>query len=218
MDGIIFDVDGTLWDSTEVVAEAWNQAISENSDERVFVSAARLKELFGKPMDEIARELFPELSKEERQRLSDECYRYENRLLAIKPGTLYPKVLETVRQLFLKYPLFIVSNCQSGYIEVCIETTGLAPYIRDFICYGDTGCSKGENIRRLMKNNGLTQVIYVGDTKGDAKACREAGVPMIYAAYGFGEDVEADDKIEAFSELPELLLSMEALEIKRKGK
>ena len=32
MDGIIFDVDGTLWDSTEAVARSWNQAIEENTD------------------------------------------------------------------------------------------------------------------------------------------------------------------------------------------
>ena len=31
MDGIIFDVDGTLWDSTDSVAESWNLAIRENS-------------------------------------------------------------------------------------------------------------------------------------------------------------------------------------------
>ena len=32
MDSIIFDVDGTLWDSVDPVAESWNLAIAENTD------------------------------------------------------------------------------------------------------------------------------------------------------------------------------------------
>ena len=53
MDGIIFDVDGTLWDSTEAVARSWNQAIEENTDFSLSLTADRLKSLFGKTMDEI---------------------------------------------------------------------------------------------------------------------------------------------------------------------
>ena len=30
IDSIIFDVDGTLWDSTDVVADAWNQIIEKD--------------------------------------------------------------------------------------------------------------------------------------------------------------------------------------------
>lgn len=29
IDSIIFDVDGTLWDSTDVVADAWNQIMEK---------------------------------------------------------------------------------------------------------------------------------------------------------------------------------------------
>ena len=48
MDGIIFDVDGTLWDSVEVVAESWNLAIKENSDLEPNLNREILQGLFGK--------------------------------------------------------------------------------------------------------------------------------------------------------------------------
>ena len=38
-----------------------------------------------------------------------------------------------------------------------------------------------------MERNGLSEAVYVGDTQGDANSCKEAEIPMIYAAYGFGE-------------------------------
>ena len=66
MDGIIFDVDGTLWDSTDSVTESWNLAIRENSDMDLTITADILKGLFGKTMTEIADSLFPSLPEKER--------------------------------------------------------------------------------------------------------------------------------------------------------
>ena len=80
MDGIIFDVDGTLWDSTEAVARSWNQAIEENTDFSLSLTADWLKSLFGKTMDEITLALFPSCPKEERDRIGYLCFNYENRL------------------------------------------------------------------------------------------------------------------------------------------
>ena len=55
MKAIILDVDGTLWDTTGVVAEAWMQAASELMIPLdTPITADRLKQEFGKPMDEIA--------------------------------------------------------------------------------------------------------------------------------------------------------------------
>ena len=53
IDSIIFDVDGTLWDSTEVVAIGYNRALETYTDLPVRVDGARLMKLFGKPMDQI---------------------------------------------------------------------------------------------------------------------------------------------------------------------
>ena len=54
MDGIIFDVDGTLWNSTDAVAKAWTKAIQENSDLDLIVDSPLLNRIFGKTMDAVS--------------------------------------------------------------------------------------------------------------------------------------------------------------------
>lgn len=203
----IFDVDGTLWDSVDVCVMSWNNAISEHSNYPPVVTRDQLKCLFGKPMKEIFEAVFPGIPEEEQIRLAKYCEEYENRMLKEIPGTPYPGVADTIRELSKKADLYIVSNCQSGYIELCMEGLGIGEYIKDYACYGDNKVSKGENIRLLMERNGLENVVYVGDTQGDANACKEAGIPMVFAAYGFGEVENIEYQISNFTELLSFVLS-----------
>ena len=152
MDGIIFDVDGTLWDSVEVVAESWNLAIKENSDLEPNLNREILQGLFGKTMDEIAAGVFPDLAPDSRRKLMDICFDYENRYLETHPGVYYEGVMDTLKELALEYPLFIVSNCQCGYIEVMMKGAGMEPYIKAFLCFGQTQTSKDQTILKLMEN------------------------------------------------------------------
>ena len=204
-DSIIFDVDGTLWDSTEAVAESWNLAIHENTDLSLSLTAESLQALFGKTMDEITLALFPSCSKKERDRIGYLCFEYENKLLETNHGVLYPDVATTLKALSEKVDLYIVSNCQCGYIEVFLKTMGLEKYIRDFLCFGQTQVPKNESIRLLMERNHLQDVVYVGDTAGDYDACQKADVPFIYASYGFGDVPNPPKQIRAIRELPALL-------------
>ena len=205
MDGIIFDVDGTLWDSTDVVAKSWNQAIEEQTGFPSKLTGNELKSLFGKTMDEITDALLPSLSPQERRRVGHLCFDYENRLLETEPGNLYPGVAEVFEALSGKTDLFIVSNCQCGYIEVFLKTTGLGKYIKDFLCFGQTQVPKNETIHMLMQKNHLKDVIYVGDTQGDFEACQKADVPFVFAEYGFGDAPEAQIRIRNIRELPALV-------------
>ena len=206
MDSIIFDVDGTIWDSTQSVADSWNKAIREHSDLDLTLDPVSLSRVFGKTMTEIADALFPALDTEARMKLLDACYAEENRYLEDHPGLLYDGVAGTIRNLSLRYPLYIVSNCQCGYIEVMLKTSGLAPYIKDHLCFGETLRPKGETIRMLMEKNGLKSPVYVGDTQGDADACKTAGSPFIFAEYGFGDVPDAATRIQRFSDLEKICL------------
>ena len=127
-DGIIFDVDGTLWDSTPIVAKAWTQAVLECGIKDRIVTAEELKQLFGKTMSVIAASLFPEASKEMQEAILEKCCIYEEEAL-----------------------------------------------------------------------------VYIGDTKGDGDASKEAGVPFIFASYGFGEVSEYAAQIEKMKDLPALM-------------
>ena len=53
----------------------------------------------------------------------------------------------------------------------------------------------------MVERNHLKYPVYVGDVQGDADASHAAGVPIIYAAYGFGKIVDAEERIDRFEEL-----------------
>jgi len=202
-DSIILDVDGTIWNTTDIVAEAWNKAIDKLYPSVPHVNGSILKGQFGKTMKVIADNLFVGLKDEEKTQLMEECCNQEQ--LALKENTrniTYEGVVETIRELYEKgLPLFIVSNCQKGYIEVVIEKNKITQYISDFECYGNNGKGKADNIKLLCRRNKLRSPVYVGDTQGDADACKEAGLPFIWAAYGFGRAENYYKKIDSFKEL-----------------
>lgn len=206
--GIIFDMDGTLWDSAKAVADSWTEVVArEYTPERV-ITEEEIKSVMGLTMDKLAARIFPELPEEKRLQLLEVCGREENEYLRTHGAIVYPQVEETFQKLKEKYHLYIVSNCQSGYIEAFLEYYGYGKYIEDTECYGNNGLVKGENIRKVAERNHLTKAVYVGDIQGDYDASMQAGVEFIHAGYGFGTVDANVPEIAAFAELSEVVKSV----------
>lgn len=214
---LIFDVDGTLWDSTPIVAEGWNRAIAEVGGCHAVITPRVLQREFGQPMDVIAEHLFGEVTDpEKRKALMEKCCLYEQQLLEENGRDLsYPGMRTCMEELAETYRLYIVSNCQCGYIELVMEKNQIGHLIRDFECFGNTGTSKGETIRILMERNhiAVSDAVYIGDTQGDYEAASMAGIPFIFAEYGFGK-VEKTENVKGcireFAELKKILDRLEA--------
>ena len=200
MDSIIFDIDGTIWNSTDVVAVAWNE-ILEKEGLDIRVTAGQLKGLFGKVLSDIAKAIMPGLDEEEQLRIIDRCCQAEHELLRQVGAPVYEGLEETLKVLKERYPLFVVSNCEAGYIELVFEKTGLGKYFQGHLCPGDTGEAKAANICSIVRNHHLKAPVYVGDTFGDYQACQEAGVPFVFASYGFGQVDKPDYVIEKPADL-----------------
>ena len=201
MDSIIFDLDGTLWDPIESVLEAWNKTIIDNDQLEHGITRRHLEGTMGLQMKEIGKKLFPELNEGEREQLLKDLSRHEIPHLSKNGGQIYDHVEKVLEKLSEKYDLFIVSNCQDGYIEAFYEYHGLDRHFNDYENPGRTGLSKGENIKLIIDRNQLKEPVYIGDTEGDRKAAKEAGIPFVYASYGFGKVESYDYKIQSFDEL-----------------
>jgi phosphoglycolate phosphatase len=201
-ESLIFDIDGTLWDSRALVAEGYNIQLRKEGLEHLCVDAETLKTLFGKVMTDIADSIFATIPVPERYALMDRCMETENNYLFENPCHIgYPGVKETLEKLAKNHRLFIVSNSQCGYPELCIDKLGLGAYIQGHLCFGDTGTTKGQTIRTLMEKYGIENAAYIGDTQGDYEATVEAGIPFIFAAYGFGTPADWVAKIDKIEDL-----------------
>lgn len=203
--GIIFDLDGTLWNSAEGVLKSWNEVIETLPDKDHIVTMEEMFSLMGKPMDEIGALVFPNMSLPRRNEVMEICCKRENDYLLQVGGILYPALEETLKTLGETYELYIVSNCQVGYIEAFLGHYHFEKYFKDTECFGNTNRMKADNIKLVVDRNKLDQAVYVGDTLGDYKATMEAGLPFIHAAYGFGKVDEAEYKAEEFSMLPDMI-------------
>lgn len=202
--GLIFDMDGTLWDSSVQVAKSWDIAIAECGYRRAALTREDMQRVMGKTMDVIAQILFPDTDGEFRAELLAHCCEVENAYLRMHGGVLYPKLRSTLEKLKGKYHLYIVSNCQKGYIEAFLDYYQMWELFEDVECYGNNLLQKGDNIALLASRNALTEAVYVGDIQGDYDASQKAGVGFIHAAYGFGTINVPVPAIRSFDELPEV--------------
>lgn len=209
-ESLIFDIDGTLWDSRALVAKAYNQHLRSCGMDHLQVTVEDLAKLFGKTMKEIADVLFAGIPEKPRYDLLRACMEQEHKVMQADPCRItYPGVVETLQELSKRHRLFIVSNSQSGYPQLLLDKLGVNHLFHGHLCYGDTQTCKGETLKILMERHRISSAIYIGDTQGDLEACEMAGIPFVFCRYGFGQPRRYDAVIDSFPELVKRIEQMQ---------
>ncbi len=231
VDGTLWDATETMAKAYSAASEEMSRKYREKGimlEPKTFTGDAIRREL-GQPTIEIFHHLYPELedlfacvygtdgpcrttesdekAEAAREDIMDVSIVYEYDYLRRFGCRLYDGLRETLKTLGRKYPLFIVSNCEKGYIELFTGFSGTEELFKDWLCYGDTLEEKDRTIRILMDRHGLKRPVYVGDILKDALSSRRAGVGFIWASYGFGEVPPElyDNSIRTFADLCEVL-------------
>ncbi|MCI5073126.1 HAD family hydrolase [bacterium] len=202
IDSLIFDLDGTLWDSTGACANTINQQLEHKKINVAPVSQQDVAGAMGLPHNEYIEKVFEKATLEEKKALAQQAFDHTH--IGMEGSLLYEGVAQGIHDLSENYPLYIVSNCESGYIENFLNISGLKSYFKDFECWGNTGQEKYKNIEAVIQRNKLQNPIYIGDTQGDKAAAQKAGVPFIAVNYGFGQ-VEGLYTADSFQQILTLL-------------
>lgn len=201
---IIFDIDGTLWDSTHEIAEAWNK-ITMESKYHFSLDFEGILSCMGMAMTEFAKRLFPDsIPYEEKLEILQKCMDYENEYLLEHPGKLYEGVESVLKELSKHYDLLLLSNCQKNYIETFLESTHLEHLFKDKVCWGDNLKPKHENMALLVDRGKYEKAFYVGDTAGDESETHLAGYNFAFASFGFGKAINPEYTLKTFSDLVEV--------------
>ena len=203
---VIFDLDGTLADNRRLIWKSWNSLLHALTGEERSFTMEEVRSVLGLPMDEIVKRLFlPRFGEGQGRAYGEKAMLYEVDYIREKGAHPIRGVTGMLRRLRPRHRLYIVSNCQKGYIEAFLLSTGTAPFFEGHVSWGESPRPKAENIALLMEKEGIRKAVYVGDTRLDQEAALEAGIPFIHAAYGFGEAEGALWRAERPSLIPALV-------------
>jgi len=206
-DSLIFDMDGTLWDAVDTYAASWNLVFEELGID-IVVEREQLAKLVGLEGRKVIGLIMPDFDDEKRQMIYNLVNEKRKAILPERGGVLYDGVKEGLKQLTEKYDLFILSNCAKGIIRLFIDWAGIDEHIKDELAHGVNFMPKSHNIKLLSDMHGLKNPVYIGDTEGDGRQSRLAGIPFVFVSYGFGQTDDYDLKFDDFKSLTDYFMSL----------
>lgn len=198
-DSIIFDLDGTLWNTLTACTNGWNDGLrSLGISKRITTND--LKKVVGNPWDICAEILFPELIIKHNN-LFKTLDDYEQEFIKSEGGIFYNGMLEGITKLSENYKLFLVSNCQEWYLNEFFKQSQIQKSFQDHDCFGISKKPKSEMINDMAKKHTLLKPVYIGDTAGDQNAAKSTGINFIHAAWGYGKVEKECLSFDSFTEL-----------------
>ncbi|MFO8109857.1 MAG: HAD family hydrolase [Thermoplasmata archaeon] len=199
---IIFDLDGTVFKTRDVVISAVNKSLED-----VGLPAAddcKIISVLGEKTDVFCKKLTEDGTPEQRSAFVERLIHHE--IVQIqKQGTLFQGTEEVLERLKKsRYPLAICSNGSRQYVEFVLDSMDISDLF-DHVSSGQNEKPKGEMIKDILDHFDTDHGLMVGDSIQDIQGAACAGIPSIGVSYGYGDVNDAVYKIEALVELLDVI-------------
>lgn len=217
MNLILFDLDGTLYSSREILPTAYAEGIERfNEQHSRSVPVPADEEIFdqvGNPVNEIYENLFPNLSDEERPQLQESIFSVLLDRIQRGEGRLFEGVQSVLETLGEHRPLGVVTNAQTQYMNSVLETHDLDRHFEQTLCNDDApNGEKSEIVEMQLRKFDVSprDALLVGDRESDRLAARTHGLHFIGCDFGYGREslFEGETTVGAFTELPDRIRTL----------
>lgn len=217
---LLFDIDGTLVDSNDFHAKAWQEVFREAGHDLPFDV---IHDQVGKGGDNLVPALLPDLSKEEQEKIADgHGPRYRERYMdQVRP---FPKARELLER--AKQDGFIVALATSANpeeLEHYLKLLDAGKLVDLTTDKGDVETTKPapDIFAAAVKKAGVQpeEALVIGDTPFDVLAAKRAGVGAIaLLSGGFSEeDLRAAGALAVYKGAADLLASWDSSPIRSSG-
>jgi phosphoglycolate phosphatase len=208
MTTILFDLDGTLIDSTGLVLPIYTEVIRRFANNPP-LSDEEMRKTFGLPDDLIWQTLLPNATAEERIEAFELCERLVHERINTE-DLLFPHTRDVLKSLYDQgYTLTTASNCGTGYLNLVLDTQGIRSYFTRPLCLESVGGRvKADILTEHFRHFDKCRAVMVGDRITDVEAADAHGIPTIGCAFGFGDRAElagAHCIITSLTELPAVI-------------
>jgi phosphoglycolate phosphatase len=213
---IAFDMDGTLYDCSEAIGEAYARTakrLSEITGTEVpapLISA--IQSVLGNTPEHFFPVLFPSVDKQLWEQVATMCTEELAADVRLKKGKLYDGVLELFAHLFREgWKILIASNGKRVYLDAVLETYGLDRYLAmSPVTVEDKGVNtKSDILRRYRENLAIkNNVFMVGDRTSDLVAARDNGAFFVGCVFGHanGDEIAgADAVVHSIGEIADVI-------------
>ena len=210
---IVFDLDGTLWQTTDSYVYAYHK-LCEYYNVESKVSDQTVKCYLGVRLDILLNDLFPTV--EDKTALGLRALEYSvEYLMQNQSDCCYNGVYDLLKALSADYNVFIVSNCLKGYVQAFLQISGTTDFVKEYFTI-EKG-EKEEHLNAISLNYG--KALYVGDCDDDYLAIKNhQDIIFCYASYGYKSCKQYDYKISAPLELLSVVEKIKIKERQLKGK